>query len=337
MSTVTLRGVRRSYDKTLALQDVTLTAPEGQVLALLGPSGSGKSTILRLIAGLEPVEAGEIAINDELVSAPGRTVATELRRVGMVFQDYSLFPHLNAGANVAFGLDKLGRAERDQTARRWLDRVGLGHRAGAYPHELSGGEQQRVALARALAPQPRAVLLDEPFSGLDGVLRAELRDATLATLAEARTTTLFVTHDAEDALQAADRLVILKAGRVLQETTPRDAYDAPASLDAAAALGPVNVFKGKVANGAVETPFGSVSAANLPSGAEAQVAVRAEALALTPGPGARVVSVRPHGAHDLVRIESQGLVWRALAPARTPIGETVSVSIQPAGAFAFSG
>ncbi len=331
-----LKGVRRSYDKTLALHDVSLTAPEAQVVALLGPSGSGKSTILRLIAGLEPVEAGEIHVAGELMSAPGHTLATEARRIGMVFQDYSLFPHLNAGANVAFGLDKLSRAERDETALRWLDRVGLKHRAGAYPHELSGGEQQRIALARALAPRPRAILLDEPFSGLDAVLRAELRDSTLATLAETRTTTLFVTHDAEDALQVADRLVILKAGRVLQEAAPREAYDRPASLNAAAALGPVNVFVGKAENGAIATPFGAIAAPHLVSGAAAQAAVRAEALTLASGAGARVIDVRPHGAHDLVRIEVQGVVWRALVPARTQLGETVAVTIQPAGAFAFS-
>ncbi|MGQ0534090.1 MAG: ABC transporter ATP-binding protein [Caulobacteraceae bacterium] len=335
MSSVTLAGVRRSYDSALALQDVSFTAPQTQVVALLGPSGSGKSTILRLIAGLEPVDAGEIRIDGELVSAPGRTQAAESRRIGMVFQDYSLFPHLNAGANVAFGLDKLGRAEREETALRWLDRVGLRRRAGAYPHELSGGEQQRVALARALAPKPRAVLLDEPFSGLDAVLRAELRDATLATLAETHTTTLFVTHDAEDALQAADRIVILKAGRVLQEATPREAYDHPPSLDAAATLGPINLFKGAVVNAALATPFGSIAAPQLAEGDAAHGAVRAEALSLTPGAGARVVDVRPHGAHDLVRIEAQGVTWRALAPARTTLGETVSVTIHPAGAFVF--
>jgi iron(III) transport system ATP-binding protein len=335
-SSVQLTNVRRAYGKTHVLDDVSFTAPEGQVVALLGPSGSGKSTILRLIAGLEPVDGGDIHLGGERVSGGGATLATEARRIGMVFQDYSLFPHLTAGANVAFGLDTLGRVERDETALKWLDRVGLKHRAGAYPHELSGGEQQRVALARALAPKPRAILLDEPFSGLDAGLRAEMRDATLATLAEARTTTLFVTHDAEDALQAADRLVILQAGRVLQEAAPRDAYDRPASLDAAAALGPVNVYSGVVSNGAIETPFGAVKAAHLANGSSAQAAVRAEALKLAPGSGARVTSVRPHGAHDLVRVEIQGVTWRALTPPRTPLGETVSVEIQSAGAFAFS-
>lgn len=335
MSSVTLRNVRRAYSGAWALDDVSLTAAEGKVLALLGPSGSGKSTILRLIAGLEAPDAGEIVIGNETVSAPGRVTPTEQRRVGMVFQDFSLFPHLTAGANVAFGLDKLARAERDAQALRWLDRMGLKHRAGAYPHELSGGEQQRVALARALAPKPRAVLLDEPFSGLDPVLRAELRDATLSTLAETQTTTLFVTHDAEDALQAADQLAILKAGKLLQAATPREAYDAPASLDAAAALGPINLFEGVSEGGVVRTPFGAIPS-SLPNGSRAYAAVRAEAVRLKQGSAARVIDVRPHGAHDLVRIETQGVVWRALTPARTALGERVDVDFQPAGSFVFS-
>lgn len=334
MSTVTLTNVRRAYNGTLALTDVSLTAPEGKVLALLGPSGSGKSTILRLVAGLEQLDAGEIRIGETIASTSSQNVPTEARRVGMVFQDYSLFPHLTAGANVAFGLNALARAERDAQALQWLDRVGLKHRAQSYPHELSGGEQQRVALARALAPKPRAILLDEPFSGLDPVQRAELRDATLATLAETKTTTLFVTHDAEDALQVADRLAILKAGRLLQEAAPREAYDNPSSLDAAAALGPISVFEARIENGAAQTPFGAVNISNA-SGASVRVAVRAEALVLRPGSAARVIDVRPHGAHDLVRIEKQGVVWRALVPARTPLGPSVDVEIQPAGAFVF--
>jgi iron(III) transport system ATP-binding protein len=337
MSSVSLSHVRRAYAGAAVLEQVSLDAPEGQVLALLGPSGSGKSTILRLIAGLEPLDGGEIRIADEIVSSPGRTQSAEARRVGMVFQDYSLFPHMSAAANVAFGLYSMARAEREAEALRWLERVGLERRAHAYPHELSGGEQQRVALARALAPRPRAILLDEPFSGLDAVLRAELRDATLATLAASKTTTIFVTHDAEDALQAADRLAILKAGRVLQEGTPRSVYDRPGSLDAAAALGAVNIHAGHVQGGQVATPFGPVRATHLPEGAPAQVAVRAEAIMLTPGSDARVLSLRPHGAHDLVRIEAQGIVWKALTPARAPLGESVAVAFQPAGAFAFAG
>jgi iron(III) transport system ATP-binding protein len=335
MSEVSLSHVARIYDGAPVLNEISLSAPDGQVLALLGPSGSGKSTILRLVAGLEPVDAGEIRFGAELVSAPGRTIAAEARRVGLVFQDYALFPHMHAAANVAFGLDALPRAEREEAALRWLDRVGLRHRAHAFPHELSGGEQQRVALARALAPKPRAVLLDEPFSGLDPVLRAELREVTLATLHEARATTFFVTHDAEEALQVADRLAILKAGRVLQEAAPREAYDEPASLDAAAALGPINVFQGRVENGAVDTPFGAVAARGLAHGVSAHAVVRAEALTLRPGSHAKLLGLRPHGAHDLARIEAQGAVWHALIAPRSSLGETVDVEIQPAGAFSF--
>jgi iron(III) transport system ATP-binding protein len=335
-SAISLARVSRFYDGAPALDDVLLTAPEGQVLALLGPSGSGKSTILRVIAGLEPIDAGEIRFGDEIVSTPARTLPAEARRVGMVFQDYSLFPHLSAAANVGFGLDKLARADRESQALAWLDRVGLGKRADAFPHELSGGEQQRVALARAMAPQPRAILLDEPFSGLDPVLRAELREVTLTALREARTTALFVTHDAEEALQVADRLAILKAGRVLQEAAPREAYDKPASIDAAAALGPINVYAGRVAGGLVATPFGAVAAAHLPPGTEARVAVRAEAVTLTPGVGARIIDRRPHGAHDLVRIESLGVVWRALVSAETAHSDVAEIAINPRGAFVFA-
>jgi iron(III) transport system ATP-binding protein len=336
MSDVTLSNVRRLYGGVAAVDEVSLHAPEGKVMALLGASGSGKSTVLRLIAGLEPVDGGEVRLGGELVSKPGLTTPAETRRVGMVFQDYALFPHLSVGANVAFGLDKLTRADRDAQSLAWLDRVDLKHRAQAYPHELSGGEQQRVALARALAPKPRAVLLDEPFSGLDPVRRTELRDASLAALAETGTTTLFVTHDAEEALLVADRLAILKGGKLLQQGAPREVYDRPASADAAAALGPVNVFAGKIERGAVVTPFGAVAATQLAEGSAAQAVVRAEAVALKPGSTARVIDVRPHGAHDLVRIEAQGVTWRALVPARSALGQAVDVSLDGAGSFAFS-
>jgi len=334
---VSLTRVRRLYAGAPALEDVSLTAPQGQVLALLGASGSGKSTILRLVAGLEPVDGGEIRLGEEIASAPGRTLPAEARHVGMVFQDYALFPHLTVAANVAFGLDALSRADRANAVTEWLGRVGLPHRGEAYPHELSGGEQQRVALARALSPKPRAILLDEPFSGLDPVLRAELRDASLAAIRAAGATAIFVTHDAEEALLVADRLAIIKKGRVLQEGAPREAYDHPASPDAAAALGPINLYEARVENGAARTPFGALAAPGLAEGAQARVVVRAEAIALAPGGDARVIERRPQGAFDLVRIEAEGVAWRALIPARTALGETVQVALQAAGSFVFSG
>jgi iron(III) transport system ATP-binding protein len=261
----------------------------------------------------------------------------EARRVGMVFQDYALFPHLSAISNVMFGLDQIGPTAREYEARHWLERVGLARRAEAYPHELSGGEQQRVALARALAPRPHCVLLDEPFSGLDPVLRAELREATLSALRETGATTFFVTHDAEEALFVADRLAILKSGRLIQCDDPRVIYDRPTSADAAAALGVVNLFGGVVSGARVVTPFGAIST-DLSEGQPALAVVRAEAVTLTAGMRARVRDRHPQGAHDLVRIESEGQVWRAIVPARggAVIGASVDVTIDPSGAFVFA-
>lgn len=336
MSAIGLSQVSRFYDGAAAVNSVSLDAQDAGVLALLGPSGSGKSTLLRLIAGLEPLDAGEIRIGGEIVSSPRRFLAPEQRRVGMVFQDHALFPHMSAGANVAFGLNRLGRAARDAAARAWLDRVGLGARIDAYPHELSGGEAQRVALARTLATQPRIVLLDEPFSGLDQMLRAELRKFTLTTLAETHTKAVFVTHDSGEALSVADLLAILKNGRLLQAAPPREAYDRPASTAAAAALGPVNTFAGRIESGALSTPFGALAAPGLAEGASASAVVRAEAITLRPGALAKLCSLRPHGPHDVAVIEASGTVWQALIPPRSALGDRVDVTLQASGAFVFS-
>jgi iron(III) transport system ATP-binding protein len=332
---IALTGVARRYENAHVLQDVTLTAPAGKVLALLGPSGSGKSTILRLIAGLEPIDAGEIRIDNEIASTPSRTTPPEARRIGLVFQDYALFPHLTALANVGFGLDRIARAEREAISLRWLDRVGLSKRAHAFPHELSGGEQQRVALARALAPNPRAVLLDEPFSGLDPTLRAELREVTLAALGEAGATAVFVTHHADEALLVADRLAILKDGRVLQESAARDAYDKPASAEAAAALGPVNVFDAVVKAGVAHTPFIDAPAPNFADNANVRVVIRAEAIRLTDGARARIRERRPQGPFDLVILEANGALCRALVQPRSASSETADIAVDPAGLFVF--
>ncbi|MGE0044166.1 MAG: ABC transporter ATP-binding protein [Hyphomonadaceae bacterium] len=334
---ITLTSARRVYDGVAAVNDVSLTAPEGKVLALLGASGSGKSTILRLIAGLEPLDGGSIRFGDQIVATQRHSAPPEARRIGIVFQDYALFPHLTAAANIMFGLDKLSRDNREREARAWLARVGLERRANAYPHELSGGEQQRVALARALAPRPFAVLLDEPFSGLDPVLRADLREMTLAALREAGATAIFVTHDAEEALYVADEIAILKAGKLLQSADPRTLYDRPISADAAAALGPVNIFGGVVTGAKVVTPFGAIST-DLPEGTSALAVVRAEAITLSSGIRARVSDKHPQGGNELLRIEADGVVWRTIASARTApaIGARVDVAIDNSGAFVFA-
>ena len=333
---VRVETVRRTFNGKHAINDVTLTAPAGRITALLGASGSGKSTLLRLVAGLEPVDGGRVLIGGVVVSSPGAMLPAEHRRIGLVFQDYALFPHLTSAANVAFGLREGEKAVRLSQAHHWLARVGLAGRAEAYPHELSGGEQQRVALARALAPRPRAVLLDEPFSGLDPVLRAELRDTTLDAIAALGATAIFVTHDADEAMYVADRIAILKDGALVQDGSPRDVYAHPASPEAAAALGAVNRFDGAVMGGKIETPFGTIATTR--GDGAARAIVRAEALRLAPGARARVIDRRPQGAFDTVRVAVGDLEWRALIPAREgpQAGEATDITIEESGAFVFA-
>ena len=335
---IVLRQASRLYAGRAALRSVSLTAPPGKILALLGASGSGKSTLLRLIAGLEPVDSGEIRIGDVIVSSPGVTQPPEARRVGMVFQDFALFPHLSVRDNVAFGLRDWTREARAAEAERLLDLVGLAARADAFPHMLSGGEQQRVAIARALAPRPRAMLLDEPFSGLDPSLRGELRDVTLRVLREAGATTVFVTHDADEALYVADQLAILKDGALLQIDVPRTVYEAPTSAAAAAALGPINVARSAARGGRVETPFGPVQAEGFPDG-PVEIVARVEALRLcADGPGrTHVRDRRPHGPSDMVMLESGGVIWRALVDPGSTLapGDETRVALGPRGVHVF--
>jgi len=333
---VRIENVRRVFAGRAAVDDITLAAPAGEVTALLGASGSGKSTLLRMIAGLEPVDGGRIVLGDTVVSTTGKLVPAEARRIGFVFQDFALFPHMTAAQNVAFGMGEKERSARVTGATAWLDRVGLAHRAEAYPHELSGGEQQRVALARALAPRPRAVLLDEPFSGLDPTLRTELRDRTLDAIASIGATALFVTHDADEALYVADQIAILREGRLVQAGAPRTLYDQPASLEAAAALGAINRLEGAVRNGVLSTPFGDIACA-APDGAAVGV-VRAEALRFAPtGAPVRVVARRPQGAFDLVMLAARDVIWRGhAAPGEGPdAGGAAHVKISPSAAFVF--
>jgi iron(III) transport system ATP-binding protein len=251
------RNLCRSFGTVKALDDVSLSLEAGKVLALLGQSGSGKSTLLRVLAGLETLDSGEVYADGKLVSDVRTTMPPEKRPLGMVFQDYALFPHLTALGNVVFGLGHLGKPERRALALLWLERVGLRDRGGAFPHELSGGEQQRVALARALAPNPRAILMDEPFSGLDPHLRADLQSSMLATLAEAGVAALIVSHDTDEALALADQVAIIEQGRILQSGFPRDVYREPKSLEAARALGAVWSLDGTAQNGLVETRLGT--------------------------------------------------------------------------------
>jgi len=210
------------------VQDLSLTLPAGHIGCLLGESGCGKTTILRAIAGFEPVRAGHIALDGTVISSPNVQVAPELRRVGMMFQDYALFPHLTAAQNVAFGLRKLGKAERAARVREMLDMVGLSASADSYPHEISGGQQQRVALARALAPSPDLLLLDEPFSNLDVDTRERLAFEVRDILKSTGHTAILVTHNQAEAFAIADRIGVMSDGKIVQWDTPYNLHHHPA-------------------------------------------------------------------------------------------------------------
>lgn len=254
--TLTATGLVRRYGGRAGVHGVDLTLVPGQVTALLGPSGSGKSTLLRLIAGLEAPDAGEIRLGETVLSRPGKAVPPEHRGIGLMFQEHALFPHKTVLGNVTFGLAHLPRAEARDRALDLLRSLRLEDRARAWPSTLSGGEQQRVALARALAREPAVLLMDEPFSGLDASLRAEVRDALTPALRAAGAAVLIVTHDAEDALAMADPLILLDQGQVLQVGTPEACYLRPVSLAAARMLGPAEALPAQVHGDAVVTPLG---------------------------------------------------------------------------------
>jgi iron(III) transport system ATP-binding protein len=273
-TTVSVEAVSVRYGALLALDQVSLTVGDGEILCLLGPSGSGKSSLLRVIAGVERPAQGRVLLNGSEVAGPNAFVHPENRRVGMVFQDYALFPHLTVAANVAFGLRGRARAESDRVVAAMLERVGLSKYATSYPHMLSGGERQRVALARALAPSPRVLLMDEPFSSLDGQLRDQVRQQTLALLRETGTTTIIVTHDPEEAMRIADRVALLCRGRIVQCGGAADLYARPATPFVARTFGDVNEFRGTCFNGRITTALGTFPAPGLPDNSCASVCIR---------------------------------------------------------------
>ncbi len=291
-ATLVVDRLSHRYKGLTALAEVSLTVAPGEILCVLGASGSGKSTLLRLIAGVERPSSGTIVLDGVEVTGPDRFVEPERRRVGMVFQDYALFPHLTVAANVGFGLRGVPRAEVDRRVGALLDRVGLSRYAASHPHMLSGGERQRVALARALAARPHLLLMDEPFSSLDGPLRSHVRQHTFDLLRETRTTTIVVTHDPEEAMRIADRIAILDAGRLAQCGRPEDLYQRPACLCVARMFGDINEVRGTCHDGHIETPLGRFAAPHVHERAAASVFIRPQDVHLAPGPSsvpARVV------------------------------------------------
>ena len=224
-----LTAVSHAYDGRRVLSDLSFRVEKGMIGCLLGASGCGKTTVLRCIAGFEPVMTGEILLNGVVMSRPGTTLPPEHRRIGMVFQDYALFPHLTVARNIAFGLHQMTERERAARVAELLDTVGLSQAAGHYPHELSGGQQQRVALARALAPRPELMLLDEPFSNLDVEMRERLSHEVRAILKQQNTTAILVTHDQNEAFNIADEIGIMYSGSIEQWDTPYRIYHEPVS------------------------------------------------------------------------------------------------------------
>lgn len=258
---LSVQGLGFAYGACAILSDIDLTVAPGELVAVLGPSGSGKSTLLRLIAGLERPAAGRIAIAGTSVADSGSSLPAERRGLGLVFQEDALFPHLTILDNVAFGLKGLSRSERRTRALDALDRLGLAHRADDWPHRLSGGEQQRVAVARALAPRPPLILMDEPFSRLDSALRQQIREDVVAVLRDTGVGVVLITHDAEEAMSSADRLVLMADGCVLQSGTPEVCYHRPTSVQAGRLLGPLNVVPVELFEAGERTVFGPVPTA----------------------------------------------------------------------------
>lgn len=327
-------GVTQRFGDVTALSDVSLSIEPGEIVALLGQSGCGKTTLLRLAAGVERPSAGRVLLEGSDVSSPEHFVEPEHRGVGLVFQDYALFPHLTVRENVRFGLRGYDDASAEATALRAIGRVGLADLAEAYPHMLSGGEQQRVALARAVAPRPGVLLMDEPFSNLDRRLRDVVRDETAALLQETGATSIIVTHDPEDAMRIADRIVLMRAGSIVQIGTGEELYRRPVSLFAARFFCDFTEIDATVSDGAVDTPFGRFPANGLAEGSDAVVCIRPHAVRLVPKgfclPG-RVVTRRFLGEVDHVLLAVSG--FDGLLSARVSLagsileGEDVGVDI----------
>lgn len=272
-----IRNIRRTFAGREVVSDVSLRVMPGQVTCLLGPSGCGKSTTLRIIAGVDLQDGGEIYVDGNLVCDTVYRVPPEGRSIGLMFQDFALFPHLSVGANVAFGL-KLDKSNKAARVRELLEKVGLADAEDKFPHELSGGEQQRVALARALAPKPSIMLMDEPFSGLDERLKDEIRDSTLDVLKAEGTAVLLVTHEPDEAMRMADEIALMRDGKIVQQGAPYNIYNAPVDKEAAAFFSDINVIRGEVTNALVATPFGEFLCPGRADGTEVDIVIRPQHL-----------------------------------------------------------
>ncbi len=321
-------GLCKAYDGVRAACGVTLSVQRGDFVALLGPSGCGKTTVLRMLAGLERPDKGHIEIGGTTVAAPGLTLPPEQRKVGMVFQEYALFPHLSVRGNVAFGLR--GMPDRDQRVDKVLELVDLTDIQHRGPHALSGGQQQRVAIARALAPGPDVILLDEPFSNLDAALRQRVRQEIREILLHAGVTTVFVTHDQEEALSLSDHLAVMIEGQIMQFGPPEELYRFPATKAVAAFLGDTNFLPGEALGSRISCELGTLDLHQDMQGA-ARAMVRPENLSLSASPNSpATVIAREYVGHSWilrVRLESGLIVRSRLTGAAPPL--EIGIHVQP--------
>jgi iron(III) transport system ATP-binding protein len=338
---VSLSQVTKSFADHCAVKSFSLEIAPGEIVCLLGPSGCGKTTLLRLIAGLETLDEGSISIDRLVVSSAKAFMPPEKRGVGLMFQDFALFPHMRVIDNVAFGLKRLGRETARQEARAALARMGLEGYVHHYPHMLSGGQQQRVALARAIVPRPAVMLMDEPFSGLDGRLRNIIREETLSVLRTARATAILVTHDAEEAMRLGDRIAVMRAGRLIQAGTAEELYQSPAHVYVAETFSDVHVMPYRVISGWATGPLGRFRARPGVEG-EAVLCVRPREIetgAAGSGIPARVTGVRFLGPDTLVELAIPGFdqplsthMRAAHAPEK---GAEIGIRIDPERALIF--
>ena len=346
MSALVFRGIRKTFGPTVALENFDLTLRPGELVSLLGPSGCGKTTALRIAAGFERANTGSVSVNDTDIT----NLAAHHRNMGMVFQSYSLFPNLTVAGNVEFGLRtrKVEKSQRERRTRETLELVQLGQLESRYPHQLSGGQQQRVALARALAVQPEVLLLDEPLSALDAKVRATLRDEIRRIQTELGITTLFVTHDQEEALAISDRVGVMSNGRLEQIGTPKDVYRHPASAFVARFVGSMNEFPATV-HGPASAQVGErvlavPSTGGLGTGAKVLILVRPEDLQFTNEdeatshalPGV-VTATTFQGASTVITVRLDGIgspvaVHLSGAESAPALGERVKVEVDTARA-----
>ena len=339
---VQLQGVTKAYLGAGALNGIDLDVGPGEVVCLLGPSGCGKTTLLRVVSGIERPTSGRVLIGGNEVAGPQRFVPPEVRGVGLMFQDFALFPHLSVLENVAFGLRAQPREDARSVAREMLDRVGLLPKADTYPSTLSGGQQQRVALARALVPRPAVMLMDEPFSGLDVQLRSAMQDETLALLKEMSATSLIVTHDPEEAMRMGNRIVVMRSGLVVQAGTARELYGKPADIFVARLFSQINEILATVRGGALETPLGVFHAPGLADGTAALVCLREHAISLASAgngvPGS-VSAIKFLGDSAIAEVAVPGLARRlqVRVPGGTALtpGALVAIHADPAQALVF--